>query len=454
MDLRELIKKGRGQLLEFMPQPETEMLAETLVAFANADGGTILVGLGTAGTLFEEVEAEHLEALLLRAQGMCHPPVTTGWQPLDTGRGTAIAISVPRSPELHSLFDGRVLLRSGTKNRPLSGKEIRHLASAKGTGEYEQEVVYGATQADLDEKTIVEYAAKRRLRGPRGEKLSGTELLLDSGAIDAEGKPTVAGLLLFGRNPQRLLPQSGAVLVRFAGTEPTSGEGLPGYMRREEISGSLGQVIENLWNMIWEEMRHESVISGLKREERPEYPPFAVREAIVNAVAHRDYRLSGRRIEVRMFDDRMEIISPGGLPGHITLDNIVEEHFSRNPRIVKGLYYWGFIEELGLGIDRMIDEMVQAGHPPPQFEARPFTFKVTLRNVRERPVSKWAQKLNERQIKALTYLQDHNRITNRDYQSLCPDVTSETLRLDLADMVDKGILLRIGAKKGTYYILK
>jgi ATP-dependent DNA helicase RecG len=179
-----------------------------------------------------------------------------------------------------------------------------------------------------------------------------------------------------------------------------------------------------------------------------------VREAIVNAVAHRDYRFAGRRIEVRMFDDRMEIVSPGGLPGHITLDNIVEEHFSRNPRLVRGLFYWGFIEELGLGVDRMIDEMVQAGHPPPQFEATPFTFKVTLRNVRERPVGKWEKLLNERQIKALHYLQEHDRVTNRDYHDLCPDVTPETLRLDLADMVDKGVLLRIGDKKGTYYILK
>jgi len=454
MDIKALLEKGRGQLLEFMPQPDAETLAETLAAFANADGGTILVGLGTTGMLFEGVEPEHLEALLLRAQVMCRPPIRTEWRQLDIGRGTVIAISVPHSPELHSLLDGRVLLRSRAKNRPLGGEEIRHLASAKGAGDYEKETAPGATPADLDEGIIAEYVAKRRLRGPRGEKLSATELLLDSGAIDAEGKPTVAGLLLFGRNPQRLLPQSRAVLVRFAGTQPGSRDGLPGYTRREEISGSLNQIIENLWNIIWEEMRHESVISGLKREERPEYPPFAVREAIVNAVAHRDYRISGRRIEVRIFQDRMEIISPGGLPGHITLDNIVEEHFSRNPRIVKGLFYWGLIEELGLGIDRMIDEMIRAGHPAPQFEARPFTFKVTLRNVRERPVSKWEQNLNERQIKALAYLQGHDRITNRDYHNLCPDVTPETLRLDLADMVDKGLLLRIGAKKGTYYILK
>jgi len=88
-----------------------------------------------------------------------------------------------------------------------------------------------------------------------------------------------------------------------------------------------------------------------------------VREALINAVAHRDYRLSGRRIEVRMFDDRLEVYSPGGLAGYITIDNIVEEHFSRNPRLVHGLFQWGYIEELGLGVDKMIDDMLAAGHP-------------------------------------------------------------------------------------------
>ncbi len=90
-----------------------------------------------------------------------------------------------------------------------------------------------------------------------------------------------------------------------------------------------------------------AVVRGLKREEQWVYPPTAIREALVNAVAHRDYRLRGRGIEVRLFSDRLEISSPGGLPGFITLDNIVDEHFSRNPRIVSGLFQWGYIEELG-----------------------------------------------------------------------------------------------------------
>ena len=194
---------------------------------------------------------------------------------------------------------------------------------------------------------------------------------------------------------------------------------------------------------------------SLKREEQPEYPSFAVREALVNAVSHRDYRLTGRRVEIRMFEDRLEVISPGGLPGYITVDNIVEEHFSRNPRLVAGLFQWGYIEELGLGIDRMIEEMLQFGHPSPEFNATPYSFGVVLHNRRERrPVASWDRNMNERQMRALAQVQEFGRITNGDYRQICPNVSPETLRLDLVDLVNKGLLLKVGDKRGTYYILK
>jgi ATP-dependent DNA helicase RecG len=151
----------------------------------------------------------------------------------------------------------------------------------------------------------------------------------------------------------------------------------------------------------------------------------------------------------------MEVISPGGLPGYITVDNIVEEHFSRNPQLVHGLFQWGFIEELGLGVDRMIEDMVNAGHPAPEFKDAPYAFTVVLKNTRIRPVVQaWETNMNERQLQALSYIQEHGRITNREYRTLCPSVTAETLRLDLVDLSNRGILLKIGSKRGTYYILK
>ncbi|MCS7220640.1 MAG: ATP-binding protein [Anaerolineae bacterium] len=456
MELQTLFRRGPGPQLAFVPTPDPELLAETMVAFANTDGGTILVGLTPEGRRAENLLSEEVEGGLRQALALCRPPVVTEWEQIEVPGGFVVSIRVPRSTELHALADGRVLVRSGAENRPLSGDAIRQLAATKSSGEFEAEPVPGATRADLDDEIIDEYLTLRAERQRRSITQDREEILRQIAAVTAEGQPTVSGLLLFGREPQVFLPQAGIVFVKFLGKEPRGPGGLPGYGRREEISGPLPRMIERAWRVILEEMRVEAVVRGLKREERTEYPPFAVREALINAVCHRDYRLTGRRIEIRMFDDRLEVQSPGGLPGYITLDNIVEEHFSRNPRIVHGLFQWGFIEELGLGIDRMIEAMVQAGHPQPTFRATPFSFTVILQNVVERvsALAPWEGSMNERQLRALQYIQEQGRITNREYRELCPHVSAETLRLDLADLVDRGILLKVGDKRGTYYILK
>jgi ATP-dependent DNA helicase RecG len=456
MELQGLFRRGPGLQLAFVPTPDPELLAETMVAFANTDGGTILIGLTPQGQPTENLLSEEIESGLQQALALCRPPVVTEWEQLEVPGGFVIGLRVPRSTELHALADGRVLVRSGAENRPLSGDAIRQLAATKSSGEFEAEPVPGATRADLDDEIISEYLRLRAERQRRPITQDREEILRQIAAVTAEGQPTVSGLLLFGRDPQVFLPQAGIIFVKFLGKEPRGPGGLPGYGRREEIGGPLPRMIERAWHVILEEMRVEAVVRGLKREERTEYPPFAVREALINAVCHRDYRLSGRRIEIRMFDDRLEVQSPGGLPGYITLDNIVEEHFSRNPRIVHGLFQWGFIEELGLGIDRMIEAMVQAGHPQPTFRATPYSFTVILQNIVERvsAPAPWEGSMNERQLRALQYIQAQGRITNREYRELCPHVSAETLRLDLADLVDRGILLKVGDKRGTYYILK
>ncbi len=438
-----------------MPQVNEELLAETLVAFANADGGTILIGVDADGRPTGDVLPEELEGALRVAETRCRPPVPTSWESDETSAGPVVAIQVARSIELHSLDDGRVLIRQGKENRPLGGEAIQQLASSKESGSFEEQVVAGASRdEDWDPEILDEYLQKREARGAARTTGLG-QLLFEIGAATPDGAPTVAGTLLFGRRPQTFLPQSGVVFVKFPGTELRAENGQAGYGRREEINGPLARIVERTWNVVWEEMRVGAVVNGLAREENLAYPRFAVREALVNAICHRDYRLSGRRVEIRLFSDRLEVISPGGLPGYITVDNIVDEHFSRNPRIVNGLYHWGYIEELGLGIDRMIEEMVDAGQPPPKFQATPYSFTVTLYAKKDRPpMPQWERQTNDRQTQALAYVRENGSITNREYQQLCPHVSTETLRLDLSDLVEKGILLKIGAKKGTYYILK
>jgi ATP-dependent DNA helicase RecG len=536
-----LIKEGQGPRIAFLETPDPQTIAETLVAFANTEGGTIIIGLTADGDQTSAgVNGDDVDKAMKEADDLYNPPVVVNrWEEVrlslqnghlvegdeagvpvasatdaeadtepdnETATKTAnlfadddpdadeptadtepdtddaddaaadatadddtpaeqedelddsftvYAVRVPRSIELHALSDGRVLIRSGASNRPLGGQEILRLASAKSTGDFEAEMVAGTSRDDFNSDMIDEYLEKRAERNKRPFSGKVDDLLQEIGAITDDGKPTVTGILLFTEYPQQWLPQSSVVFAKFVGTTPRGESGLAGYTRREELTGPLPRLIEQSWNLIWSEMAVSAVVKGLEREERTEYPQFAVREAIVNAICHRDYRLRGRRIELRMYSDRLEVISPGGLPGFITIENIKDEHFSRNPRIVSGLFQWGYIEELGLGIDRMIEVMEQAGHQPPNFDARPYSFAVTLFNEREKPKPpEWMRNTNHRQAKALQYIREQGSITNREYRNLCEGVSAETLRLDLVDMVEKGILIKVGSKKGTHYILK
>ncbi|MBI5960133.1 MAG: hypothetical protein HY866_15440 [Chloroflexi bacterium] len=203
----------------------------------------------------------------------------------------------------------------------------------------------------------------------------------------------------------------------------------------------------------------------MARTEQFEYPFKAVRELVVNAVAHRDYSIQGDGIRLYLFSDRLDVISPGRLPGPVTIANILDERFSRNSAIVQVLSDMGFIERLGYGVDRVFALMREDNLPEPEFAETSGGFRVTLYNkpaaARENEPDLFGgvfqgQMINRRQEYALDFLVNRSnaRITNKDLQELCPDVHSETLRRDLVDLVSRGILIKMGEKRGSYYVLK
>lgn len=453
--------------LVLLPDADPKRLAEKLILFANGEGGNIVLGYDERGRQASIISAEELDTALRLAVGMCLPLVPANIQSSDANSGPSQYIHVPPSRSRHVL----VLDRNERGDAP-------QIALS-----YEEQIVPGASIEDFDTTVLQEFMIKRAERTRRKVTNDVSELLREIGSLDAKNQPTVAGVLLFAKNPNIFLKSSGVTFVKFPGVEMRAEGGAMGYGRREEIVGPLARVVERAWQVVFEEMRVGAVVKGKQREDVLEYPELAVREALVNAICHRDYAIHGRRIEVRKFSDRLEIISPGGLAGYMTLDNLIEEHYSRNPRVVQGLYHWGYIEELGLGIDRIYEEMAAAGHPAPRFESTQYNFKVTLSNYREKrtnivitvplpiaasPAPTTAAPIlpplgettpptlnvTERQARALQYIREHGRITNGDYQTLCPTVSGETLRTDLADLVSKGVLMKVGEKKGTYYIAR
>jgi len=456
MTIRALVSKGRGPMLEFMPEPEADELAQVIVAFANALGGTVVVGMDDQGRVHGDA-VEDLEPVLNRALQMCEPPLRPPdlpeLQTEEVANEQVATITVRPTAYRVAARGYGVLVRSGTTNKRVAVAQAEAVRP-RAPG-FEEEVVPGATLDDLDESIIEEYQRNHIRRGPRGESFSRLELLRDAGALDPTGAPTNSGLLLFGKYPHRFLPQVGVILVRFKGTSVREAVATTErYLRRVEIVGPAARLVERTWEVLFEEIQQQPQVKGLKRQETFDYPVEAVREAVVNAICHRDYSITGQRIEIRLFDDRMEIISPGGLPGHMTLDNILEEHYSRNPRLVRGLYYWGYIEELGQGVDIMYEAMRREHHPTPEFRDTGRNFTVTLLNAVDEVAQLFGDQLNPRQARALRFLETNERITNRDYRELCPDVTPETIRLDLRDLVEKGILLKIGDKRGTCYVRK
>ncbi len=457
MELNRLHSNGPDQMTEFLPAPDAEQLAETLVAFANADGGIIVIGADAHGRLTAGLLLEDVESAINEAQRLCRPAVPIQWHSSDLHGGLPVTVQVAHTAFTHSLPDGRVLYRSGRANNLMVGEDVGKLVSGKRRAEFELEPVAGASLEDFDPATLAEFVANYRKRHEHILVEDQAELLREFGALTRDGQPTMAGILLFGRKPQIFRPKVGVTLVRFNASVGEHDAKRPSdkHDQPQLMEGPLATILKTTWETLRLELHPTTVVNGLTRTEVLDYPALAVREALVNAVAHRDYEVTGRQIEVRLYDDRLEIISPGGLPGYITLDNMVEQHYSRNPRVVAGLQYWGYSEELGLGIDRIIQTMADAGLPQPKFEDTPHAFKVVLLNTRTRaPSYKWEGDMSERQLKALQYLEQHGHITNREYRDLCPNVTPETLRLDLADLVDRGILLRMGDKRGTYYMLK
>ncbi len=454
--IREAIASGPGPKTVLLSgRASARKIAEAMTALANAHGGLIIVGAANARRITGVSDPDMAREMMASAALLPTPPLILPLPELVEVDGRTLCVTrVPAGlPHVYSLR-GQYLVRSGRDTRPLAPHELRILLLNRSEASFESQTPRGVSMDDLALERIQAY---QELLG-----LSDVEdvddLLLSRGcAAETEKglRPTMAGLLLFGKNPQRWLRSAEITGVRYAG--PTMSDDFI----RDDIRGVLAEQIRRAEAFVKANMRRGMRINGFEREEILEYPISVVREAIVNAVAHRDYSIRGDNIRVLMFSDRMEVYSPGRLPGHVTLDNLVEERYSRNEAIVQVLAEMGFIERLGYGIDRMIAVCEKEGLPHPDFSETSAGFKVTIYSHAPElvgagpPANLFGHlQLNPRQEKALGFLQAHRRITNRDYQTLCPDASPETLRRDLADLVDKGLILKIGQKRATYYILK
>lgn len=459
---------GRTLSLDALPADATPgIIAALLAALANTrSGGTLVLGLRPQPP-FEAVSiaapTEIVDRVLQAALSLQPPLIIPLPQVLEQDSATLVVARVPPGMPHVYACDGRYLCRRQADGQPqtlpLTPAELRHLLIERGAISFETEPVPHATTADLDWEQAQIYA--RRMGADDVQALLLKRGCLARSPTGRGLRPTHAGLLLFGRDVASHVRGAEITAVRFAGMTMTD------TFSRQDITGTLPEQLRQAETFLRDYLRVGVALQGtMERREQYEYPLEAARELVVNAVAHRDYSISGDGIRLYLFKDRMEITSPGLLPGPVTVANIREERFSRNPAIVQVLADLGFIERLGYGVDRVIRLMRKAGLPAPEFRETGGGFRVVLYNadITPQPVASPVTvaplyrgvPLNPRQEAAIQYLtaQGNARITNSELQRLHPDVHPETLRRDLSDLVTKDILEKLGEKRGSYYVLK
>ena len=260
------------------------------------------------------------------------------------------------------------------------------------------------------------------------------------------GQLTIAALLLFGKNPQRFLLQAKVRCARFKGEDEVE------FLDLKVIEGDIIQQVEEAMAFVRRNTSMAAKIEGrLERTERWEYPLDAVREAITNAVCHRDYAESGN-VVVRVFDDRLEVSNPGGLPAGMTVEDLKKPHESkpRNKLVADAFFLIKYIEQFGTGIQRILNDCREAGVPEPEFESQADTFRTRFR----RPVSSnqllSQLNLSSRQVTALKYAIAHGKLTRPSYETIA-GVPRATANRDLAELVERGLLNKQGAARGTWY---
>lgn len=448
MGLGKLIKEGESNTLEFKENFDKETI-ETAAAFANARGGTILIGISDTGEIKGSSPGkESLKEWANQISQSTEPSLIPEIGAEKVNGRTIVCIRIAEFPIKPVSVKGRCFRRVGNSNRAMSPQGIAQMHLDSTGMNWDALPARDTSISDIDAEKIERYIraanASGRRRIGKGEK---PLKVLEKLELIKNGKPTWAAVLLFGKKPQSLLSQTRIHCGRFRGKTTVIDDRM--------IEGSVIEQVDDAMDFIRKNINVEFVMTGeLTREEVWDYPLEALREVIVNAACHRDYS-SPSNVEIRIYDDELVTWSPGGLPSGITLEDLYKLHRSvlRNKKIAGVFYDIGWIEQWGSGIDKMRKACVNAGLPEPVFEEYQ-GFRVIFRKDIYTEEYLRGLGLNERQIKAVMHVKEKRRITNKEYQQLC-NVRKRQATDDLKELEGKGIFERVGKTgKGTYYVLK
>lgn len=364
--IQRLLQQDENSGLEFKAvEVRPDSLARELVAFSNTSGGIVLIGVSDDGTISGISARPKLEEWVSNVvRNNIIPAINPVISRVRLAEGDILQIVVAKGKDKpYQTIDGKYWIRVGSTNRMATKEELSRLFQQAGLIHFDIAPLEGVDITFLDEKKLqpywynyysIDYFALEAIEQHR--------LLQNADIVVSDQQDntvvSVGGLVIFGKEPQRRLPQSGIVFAVFEGDQ--LGESL---LDKQQITGTLPELIQQTTTKIRLFLPRPSTISGLKRQETPVIPEAVIREALVNAVCHRDYSIATRRITVYLFHDRLEITSPGRLANTLTIEKMLTGNSAiRNPFILRYLDNMKFIDGLGRGvpmIKRMMGERCQ-----------------------------------------------------------------------------------------------
>ena len=470
-ELRDLVSRDEGQFLEFKStwdrsgdipkqvkrQAVRDAIAETVAAFANADGGLLLVGIEDDGSpTGHDYPDEVIDDFVSVPRRRLRPSVSCRADRLRIAGVEVLAFNVPIAPEAVMVTGNGFPYRVGDHVTREPQDVINERKQAYRRVGFEQRLRGDATLADLD----LELAQGFLARTPVGRRPI-LEALRYYGLIHhaaRDWRVTNAALLLFAKAPAlRWHPRAGLRLFRIAGTSRKHGR-QRNVTQVGRADPPLARAIDEAHRLAGQQIRRSERLNGLYFENTPEYPDFAWQETIVNAFAHRDYELQGREVEIWFYEDRLEVSSPGELFPPVTLALLQKRrpaHATRNPLIVRVLADAGIMRDEGEGIARIFDEMEESLLRPPEVEMAEGVFTVRLFNE---PLAAGADAAPETADLANTRLADlrehflrHPSLTNAGYRRIF-NISRYTAARELRRLVESGFLRMEGKGRGARYL--
>lgn len=481
MTIQEIISRKEDQTFDCKSiQIEPKALAVPIVAFANADGGVITIGVSDKTRKIEGVDqhTEKLNELLRVPLDFCNPsvPITSDLLPCTDKDGNdnhILLMYIPASSELHANQADEAYMRVGDKSRRLSFEERIQLMYDKGERYYEDTAVYGATVDDIDMAAVEKYTELIGYTKSAKQYLQENNGFLTTNA-KGEEQVSVACILLFGKYPQKFFPRGRTRFIRYKGTEERVGTDM-NVIKDVTFEGTiLDQVKATIAYLETQVEEHTFLGQHGQFVTNRDYPKFVIQEMVVNACCHRAYNIKGTEIQIKMLDDRLVFESPGRLPGTVKPSNIRHTHFSRNPKIAQFLKAYDFVKEFGEGVDRMCRELEVNGTSHLSFHLDDFILKITVPKVIEKVVEKEGrviekmtethqeviekviekaralnEKLTENRISIIKLIKENPYISKSEL-SKCVGISENSISRNIEAMRDK-YLRRVGPNKGGFW---